>query len=75
MKAHGKLKMPVLVLNGDRGIPQALLLPGVQAVASDVTAEYVKDSGHAISENQPGQVADLIVKFFKSAGSRPSPIR
>ncbi|SEJ81334.1 Pimeloyl-ACP methyl ester carboxylesterase [Sphingobium sp. AP50] len=62
---NGKLKMPVLVLNGDNGIPQRLLLPGVKDVAVNVTSGYIKDSGHAISENQPGEVAAAVLNFIK----------
>lgn len=67
---QGKLKMPVLVLNGDRGIPQKLLLPGVQEVAANVTSGHIKDSGHAISENQPQAVTDAILAFLGSDGYR-----
>jgi pimeloyl-ACP methyl ester carboxylesterase len=72
-KRSGKLPMPVLVLNGDRGIPQDLLLPGVQKVAADVRSGYIRDSGHAISENQPQEVADAVVAFLRSdAAARPN---
>ena len=61
---RGKLKMPVLVLNGDKGIPQEQTLSGVRRVAADVRAELVPDSGHAIGEDNPVWVADRLIRFF-----------
>ncbi len=63
----GKLAMPVLVLNGDKGIPQQQTLAGVQQVAEDVTAELVPESGHAIGEENPDWVADRLAKFCAPA--------
>ncbi|MGK6324783.1 alpha/beta fold hydrolase [Sphingomonas sp. DT-51] len=69
-RRDGPLRMPVLVLNGDRGIPQDLLLPGVRQVAANVTAGYIRDSGHAISENQPAETASAILRFIGSPPRR-----
>ncbi len=71
-KRSGRIRMPVLVLNGDRGIPQDLLLAGVREIAADVTSGYIRDSGHAISENQPQEVADAILAFLHSNAPEPS---
>ncbi len=71
LKKRGKLKMPVLVLNGDKGIPQNLLLSGARDVATNVTAGYIQNSGHAISENQPSATADAITAFLRADASTP----
>ena len=65
LKANGKLKMPVLVLNGDEGIPQRLLLPALEELAENVSSGFIADSGHAISENQPGATAAAILDFIR----------
>ena len=59
-----KLTMPVLVLNGERGIPQAKLLAGVQQVAADVTADLVPGGGHAIGQDNPEWLAERLTRFF-----------
>lgn len=58
------LPMPVLVLNGDQGLPQTPLLHGVQQVASEVTADIVPHAGHAYAADNPGWVADRLSRFF-----------
>lgn len=63
---HGKLKMPVLSLNGNKGIPQELTLQGVRQVAENVTAELIPDSGHAFAEENPDWVSDRLIRFFDS---------
>jgi pimeloyl-ACP methyl ester carboxylesterase len=63
---HGKLKMPVLSLNGDHGIPQEQTLHGVRQVAENVTAELIPNSGHAFAEENPDWVADRLIRFFDS---------
>lgn len=60
----GKLAMPVLVLNGDRGIPQAQTLAGVRRVAADVRADVVPNSGHAFAADHPAWVADRLIRFL-----------
>lgn len=59
-----KLTMPVLVLNGDRGIPQAQTLGSVRQVAEDVEAELVPDSGHVFAYDNPNWTADRLARFF-----------
>ena len=56
--------MPVLVLNGERGIPQAKLLAGVQQVAADVSADLVPNGGHAIGQENPEWLAERLARFF-----------
>ena len=63
---HGKLRMPVLSLNGDKGIPQEQTLHGVRQVAENVTAELIPDSGHAFAEENPDWVSNRLIRFFDS---------
>lgn len=60
-----KLMMPVLVLNGDRGIPQSQTLRCVRQVAENVEAELVPESGHTFAYDNPNWVADRLIRFFK----------
>lgn len=60
------LTMPVLVLNGERGIPQEKLLSGVRQVSSRVEAALVPASGHNVGTDNPSWVADRLVAFFGS---------
>lgn len=63
---QGKLPMPVLVLNGDRGIPQAQTLGCVRQVAQNVEAEIIPNCGHTFAEDQPQWVAQRLSRFFAS---------
>lgn len=60
---RGKLTTPVLVLNGEKGIPQEQTLEGVRRVAENVQAELVPNSGHAIGEDNPSWVAERLIRF------------
>ena len=62
---RSKLKMPVLVLSGQRGIPQGQTLESVKQVAENVTAELIPDSGHAFAEDNPSWVAERLTRFFR----------
>ena len=53
-----KLPMPVLVLNGERGLIQAQLLDGVRTVAEHVQADIVPASGHTFAHDNPGWTAE-----------------
>jgi pimeloyl-ACP methyl ester carboxylesterase len=57
--------MPVLVLNGDHGLPQAPLLAGVQQVAMTVTDDLVPQSGHTFALDNPAWVAERLERFFQ----------
>lgn len=59
-----RLMMPVLVLNGDRGIPQSQTLNCVSQVAENVKAELVPDSGHTFCYDNPAWVAERLTRFF-----------
>ena len=59
-----KLPMPVLVLNGDNGIPQEPLLAGARQVAAQVEADIVPDSAHTLAHDNPVWVTDRLIRFF-----------
>ncbi|QUT04616.1 alpha/beta hydrolase [Sphingobium phenoxybenzoativorans] len=60
-----KLAMPVLVLSGERGIPQAQTLACVEKVAANIQTDIVPASGHTFSLDNPVWVADRLNRFFK----------
>lgn len=68
-----KLTMPVLVLNGAKGIPQEQTVSAVRRVASDVRAEIIPNAGHAIGEDQPSAVAERILSFLSPAARPANP--
>lgn len=61
---RAKLPMPVLVLNGERGLPQAPLLDGVRRVAEHVEADLVPGAGHTFADDNPAWVAERLTRFF-----------
>jgi pimeloyl-ACP methyl ester carboxylesterase len=58
-----QLTMPVLSIGGDKSLGEVL---GAQMklVATDVTVVMVKNSGHWILEEQPGQTTEALLKFL-----------
>lgn len=56
--------MPVLVLNGERGIPQAQTLGGARRVAAHVEVDLVPGSGHTFADDNPAWVAERLARFF-----------
>lgn len=59
-----KLPMPVLVLNGENGLPQAPLLDGARRAASDVVADTVPGTGHAYAAENPTWTVERLHRFF-----------
>lgn len=62
-----KLQMPVLVLNGERGIPQNQTLESVRQIAENIQAELVPESGHLFGYDNPAWVAERLIRFFQTA--------
>jgi pimeloyl-ACP methyl ester carboxylesterase len=62
----GKLSMPVMVLSGERGIPQAQTLACVEKIAENIQTALVPASGHTFSLDNPDWVAERFVSFFNS---------
>jgi pimeloyl-ACP methyl ester carboxylesterase len=58
-----KLTIPVLSIGGDKSLGQALA-DQMKLVATDVTVVIVKNSGHWILEEQPGQTINALLKFL-----------
>jgi pimeloyl-ACP methyl ester carboxylesterase len=58
------LRKPVLVLNGEKGLPQGALLHGVHRAATDVHADIVPGAGHTYATDNPAWTAQRLVRFF-----------
>jgi pimeloyl-ACP methyl ester carboxylesterase len=67
-----KLPMPVLVLSGERGIPQAQTLHCVEQISDDVEAALVPDAGHTFATDNPAWVAKRMKRFFGATHHEPS---
>lgn len=61
---HSKLTVPVLVLNGSRGIPQMQTLGSVRQVAENVLSDLIPDCGHTFGHDNPTWVAKRLIHFF-----------
>ena len=59
-----KLAMPVLVLNGERGIPQEHLVAGVRQVAVQIETDVVPEAAHTFAYDNPRWTADRLIRFF-----------
>ena len=62
---QSKLPMPVLVLNGEKGIPQAQTLGCVRLVAENIETDLVPESGHTFGEDNPVWTAERLIRFFR----------
>ena len=67
--AQTKLKMPMLVLSGEKAGGQFLIDQG-QLVAGDVTGVIVKGSGHWLMEEAPQQTIPALLDFLKRPAAR-----
>ncbi|MFJ2213397.1 alpha/beta fold hydrolase [Streptomyces sp. NPDC101062] len=63
-RAGGRLTMPVLVLNGEYGLPQSVLLEGARAAAADVRRDTVPGAAHTFAADNPAWTADRLARFF-----------
>src|SRR5690606_8717325 len=62
LAAHGKLKMPVLALGGDKSFGRGMeALQSLQRVAEDVRGGLVPNAGHWVTEEQPAFVANELL--------------
>jgi pimeloyl-ACP methyl ester carboxylesterase len=65
LKRDGKLPMPVLALGGAEGWGRRLeVMESCQRVAHDVRGSIVEGAGHWIPEEQPQELARLLLEFF-----------
>jgi pimeloyl-ACP methyl ester carboxylesterase len=58
-----KLTMPVLVIGGDRSLGEVLTRQ-MKAVASDVKAVVLKDTGHWVLEERPPETTETLMSFL-----------
>ncbi|MGP4009562.1 hypothetical protein [Streptomyces sp. 4N124] len=56
--------MPVLILNGEHGLPQGVLLDGARQAAMDVRADIVPAAAHTFAADNPAWTADRLARFF-----------
>ena len=61
----GKLPMPVLVLNGEKGLPQVPLLNGARAVAAQVEAAVIPAAAHTYAHENPERTAERLLAFLR----------
>ena len=57
------IEMPVLVLNGESGLPQAQLRAGAQQVATHVETDTMPAAGHTLGTDNPGWLAKRLIAF------------
>ncbi|MEU9878033.1 alpha/beta fold hydrolase [Streptomyces phaeochromogenes] len=63
-RAYGPVGMPVLVLNGEHGLPQGVLLGGARDAATDVRADIVPGAAHTFAADNPQWTAERLARFF-----------
>ncbi|MBO3680151.1 alpha/beta fold hydrolase [Streptomyces sp. NEAU-YJ-81] len=56
--------MPVLVLSGEFGLPQQILLDGARQAARDVRADIVPAAAHTFAADNPAWTAERLARFF-----------
>ena len=61
--AAKKLSMPVLTIEGDKAMGGALQVQA-KIVATNVTSITLKDTGHWLMEQRPGEIKGELKKFF-----------
>ncbi len=61
--AHGRLKMPVLAVGGEKSFGPTMAVV-MRAAADDVTEAQVPDSGHWIMEENPAYTTRLVTQFL-----------
>ncbi|GHH59297.1 epoxide hydrolase [Streptomyces umbrinus] len=63
-RVYGPVGMPVLVLNGEHGLPQGVLLDGARDAATDVRADIVPGAAHTFAADNPQGTAERLARFF-----------
>ncbi|HME69634.1 MAG TPA: alpha/beta hydrolase [Myxococcota bacterium] len=58
-----KLTMPVLVIGGEKALGE-VLAQQMKLVASELTVVVLKDTGHWVLEERPGETTDALQKFL-----------
>ena len=63
--------MPVLVLSGERGIPQSQTLGCVRQVATTIETDLVPNAGHLYAQDNPEWVASRLHAFLSQDTGAP----
>jgi haloacetate dehalogenase len=67
--AGQRLRMPVLALWGDTGLPSRLPVLDIwRGYADDVAGQAIADCGHFLPEERPAEVADQLLRFLGAQG-------
>lgn len=65
LESHGKLKMPVLALGGDKAFGRGPeTIESLKRVAEDVRGGIIPDSGHWVAEEAPDFITRQLLEFF-----------
>ena len=59
-----ELQMPVLILNGDKGIPLEITEDSVKKVSKNYETAIIKNCGHTIGEENSEEAAKHILSFI-----------
>ena len=59
-----KLQMPVLAIGGDKSLGESVAA-SLKPVAEHIESTVIKDSGHFIAEEQPEELMNKLLTFFK----------
>ena len=62
-----KLRMPVLVLSGERGIPHQQTLDSVLQVSDSIESDIVPKAGHLFAYDNPVWTANRLRSFIGKA--------
>lgn len=60
-----KLQMPVLIISGDKGIPQFLTINSIKQVADNYETALVENCGHTLAEENPEGTVKHILNFIQ----------
>jgi pimeloyl-ACP methyl ester carboxylesterase len=61
-----KLDMPVLVLNGEKGLPLGATVDGVRRAVKRLEQDLVPGAAHTLGQDNPAWLADRLNRFFQT---------
>lgn len=70
LEANGKLEMPVVLVGGALTIPKPVMEAAAAEIAFDARVEVVARAGHWIAEEQPDQLAGLLLELAQACPRR-----
>lgn len=59
-----RLDLPILVLNGDQGLPPNKLIEGAKNIGADVSTGVISDAGHVFGWDNPRATAAALDEFL-----------